>query len=262
MADSQLYSGLSSDIISEVSKESSVWVVIPAAGSGQRMNSEIPKQYLKIHSKTILEHTIDCFLQSNSIAGIVIVLSPDDQYWQSLNIQSNTFSKPIYTIEGGSDRSSSVSNGLAFLEEVGGIATKSWVMIHDAARPCLSQTDLNSLLNISETDSIGGLLATPVRDTMKRAVNNQENDSSIAVAHTEYRDNLWHALTPQMFHLGALRAALRHCVDQGLDITDECSAMEHVGEHPTIVECINNNIKITQANDIKLAEFLLGEISK
>lgn len=247
MADSQLYSQLSS-----------VWVVIPAAGSGQRMQSEVPKQYLKIHDKTVIEHTLDCFLQHDQIAGFVVVLSPDDHYWQSLNITDELKSKPIFTVEGGSDRCDSVMQGLKFLDETVEVPMESWVMVHDAARPCLSKTDIDSLLVIRDIDCIGGLLASPVRDTMKRAVTRESTDDVKVVSHTESRENLWHALTPQMFRLGSLRNALRHCQSKRLSVTDECSAMEQIGEQPIIVESIHNNIKITHPNDIALATFLLS----
>ena len=261
MTDSQLYP-----------KQSSVWVVIPAAGSGQRMQSDIPKQYLKIDQKTILQHTIECFLNHQQIAGIVVVLQASDPYWQSLNIHSDSYATPLFTVDGGADRSMSVSNGLDFLLKQHGVDEHQWVMVHDAARPCLSQNDLDSLLSISKTDACGGLLATPVRDTMKRADNvlindvlindAQMNDDMLSVSHTESREGLWHALTPQLFRLGALKNALTECAKNNFDVTDESSAMEYVGEHPVIVECVDNNIKVTQANDMAFATFLLSEKAK
>ena len=137
------------------SQSSKVWVVIPAAGIGQRMQSEVPKQYLKILEKTILEHALDCFLEHQQVAGIVVVLSPDDEIWQSLNIKSQ--SESIFTAEGGSSRSNSVINGLKYLKETENISATSWVMVHDAARPCLSRIDLDALLAIRAKNCIGGL---------------------------------------------------------------------------------------------------------
>ena len=233
-----------------------VWVVIPAAGSGQRMQSELPKQYLKIHNKTLIEHTLDCFLEHDQIAGVVVVLSSSDKYWQSLNIKSK--SKPLLTVQGGSNRSDSVMQGLNYLDQINNVPESSWVLVHDAARPCLSKTDLDSLLAIRGTDSVGGLLASPVRDTMKRAVITEKNNHIKTVSQTESRENLWHALTPQMFRLGALQNALEQSHKQGFDVTDESSAMEFIGEKPIIVESIHNNIKVTLPSDITLAAFILG----
>ena len=251
MTDPQLYSQSRSQL-------SSVWVVIPAAGIGERMQSELPKQYLKIHDKTLIEHTLDCFVEHQQVAGVVVVLSVDDHYWQSLDIKSE--SKLVFTVQGGSNRSDSVIQGLKYLEEIKDIPKDTWVMVHDAARPCLSTTDIDALLAIREMDCVGGILASPVCDTMKRAVisENKEIEDFNTISHTESRENLWHALTPQMFRLGTLRNALEHCQNKGFDVTDECSAMEFMGEKPLIVESTHNNIKVTHPSDIALATFLLG----
>lgn len=243
-----------------------IWVVIPAAGLGQRMQSDLPKQYLKINEKTLIEHTLDCFLEHDQIAGIVIVLSSDDRYWSSLNINSEL--KPLSIVEGGSNRSDSVLQGLKYLDQVKGIPGNSWVMVHDAARPCLSRIDLDALLMIRGADCVGGLLASPARDTMKRTTVSEnisigdDAEEFKTVSHTEPRENLWHALTPQIFRLGALQKALNDCQNEGFDITDECSAMEFIGEKPVLVECIHNNIKVTHPSDIALATFLLSKKSK
>lgn len=248
MTDQQLSTQLSSHL-------SPVWVVIPAAGIGQRMQSELPKQYLKIKNKTLIEHTLDCFLEHDQVAGIIVVLGPDDRYWQTLNIKTDI--KPIFTVEGGLSRSDSVMQGLQYLDEVQSISTDSWIMVHDAARPCLSRADLDALLAIRDKGCIGGLLASPVRDTMKRATIGKEVSELVTVSHTEPRDNLWHALTPQMFRLGNLQNALKQCQKQGFEITDECSAIEFMGEKPIIIESKHNNIKVTQPSDIALATILL-----
>lgn len=242
---------------------SPIWVVIPAAGIGQRMQSQLPKQYLKIHEKTLIEHTLDCFLKHDQVAGIVVVLSATDNYWHSLNIESKF--KPIETVLGGLDRSASVIQGLKYLQQLKKIPESSWVMVHDAARPCLSKEDLDAVLAVRKTETIGGLLASPVRDTMKRSVNldNAGTGSDVAifdcVSHTESRENLWHALTPQIFRIGALQKALHYSQQEGFDITDESSAMENIGEKPIIVECLHNNIKVTHPDDIQLATFLLRD---
>ena len=170
-------------------------------------------------------------------------------------------------MRGGSDRSDSVMEGLKYLEKIKKISKISWVIVHDAARPCLSREDLDAVLAIRETETIGGLLASPVRDTMKRSVifeiaeANSEISSINVVSHTESRKNLWHALTPQIFRLGALQNALSYCQNQRFEITDESSAMEYIGEKPLIVESIHNNIKVTHPSDFQLATFLLSENS-
>jgi len=234
-------------------KLSPVWVVIPAAGIGQRMQSELPKQYLKINNKTVIEHTLACFTRHDQIAGIVVVLSAKDQYWQTVNIEPHK--KPVLTVIGGSERSDSVLQGLQYLNQQAHISNDSWVMVHDAARPFLSEQDLDALLLIRTKDCIGGILAAPVKDTMKRTA---QTDKVKTILHTESRDNLWHALTPQLFRLGQLSTAMQQCKLENIQITDECSAIEYSGFKPIIVEGSHYNIKITYPEDVKLANYLFN----
>ena len=231
-----------------------VWVVIPAAGIGKRMQSDIPKQYLKINDKTVLEHTLNCFLSHPEVAGIIVVLNSDDYHWKTIKLSSN-HDKAIYTVEGGKERSDSVMQGLDYLLMVEQLAEDSWVMVHDAARPCLIEKDINSLLSIRNENIAGGILASPVRDTMKRAVN--ENNKSM-ISNTESRENLWHALTPQLFRIGELKNALNHCLEKEISITDESSALEAIGKQVELVEGSMNNIKITQQSDFEMATLLLS----
>ena len=242
-----------SELIKKHHKEhhQKVWVVIPAAGIGKRMQSDIPKQYLKINNKTILEHTLNCFLSHRDVAGIIVVLNTDDYYWKNLKLNSN-YDKPIYTVEGGKERSDSVMQGLDYLLMVEQLAEDSWVMVHDAARPCLTEKDINSLLSIRERNKVGGILASPVRDTMKRAVSGKN-----IVSNTESRDDLWHAFTPQLFRIGELKDAINHCLEKGINVTDESSALEAMGKQIELVEGSMNNIKITQQSDLELATLLL-----
>lgn len=237
-------------------QENPVWVVIPAAGLGHRIGSELPKQYLKIHDKTLIEHTLNCFQFNDEIAGIVVVLSPDDEYWKQLEI--STKSKPIYTVNGGSERSDSVLQGLNYLRNQINLDESIWVMVHDAARPCLTNSDIQSLLSIRKEDAVGGILASPVRDTMKRTMSDQDSKSRVEISHSESRENLWHALTPQMFRLGELIKAIKFCQKNNETITDECSAMEKMGMNPVIVEGSHNNLKVTYPSDINLVSFLLS----
>lgn len=228
-----------------------VWVVIPAAGVGSRMELEQPKQYLKIGNKTIIEHTLDCFKNHPDVAGVIIALSSDDPYWKQLNIKSGD--TPIYTVEGGQERSDSVEQALDYLSMVERVDDETWVMVHDAARPCVSKSDINALLEIRSDESVGGILATPVRDTMKRSFSDQSK-----ISHTESRDNLWHALTPQLFKLGPLISALEFCKGKSIVVTDEASAFEAIGEHPELVKGGHENIKVTYPSDIQYGCFLLN----
>jgi len=244
MTDSQ-----STIIHSKYQKQKPIWVVIPAAGIGQRMQLEFPKQYLKVQGKTILEHTLDCFSNHSQIAGIVCVIDSNDRYWDELNIDFKTV--PVRITEGGTNRSSSVMNGLKYLINIEGVSPNDWVMVHDAARPCLMSEDIDKLLSIRDMDCVGGLLATPVRDSMKRTIT--ENNQPTVIT-SESRENLWHALTPQMFRLGELNQALKKCQTQDFLVNDESSAMEFIGKKPILVEGNPNNIKVTYPNDAVLVD--------
>ncbi len=236
-----------------------VWVVIPAAGVGKRMRADRPKQYLELHNKMVLEHTLDCFLGCEQIVGIVVAVSADDAWWPELS--ERLVGLPVYSAPGGKERADSVLNALDFLvaDLLGDdVAQEVVVMVHDAARPCLSRRDLHLLLAaVDEYAQSGALLAVPVRDTMKRS---QGNSAAAAlVAHTEEREGLWHALTPQMAALSVLRDALRHALAKGLNVTDEASALEYAGFAPRLLEGAASNIKITRPADLVLAEFFLQQ---
>ncbi len=233
-------------------KHQKVWVVIPAAGIGKRMQSDTPKQYLKINHKTVLEHTLNCFLFHPDVAGIIVVLNTDDYYWKNIKLNTD-HTKPVYTVEGGKERSDSVMQGLDYLVMVEQLTKDSWVMVHDAARPCLIEKDINALLSIRDSSChVGGILASPVRDTMKRAINTKN-----IISTTESRDDLWHALTPQLFRIGELKDAIHYCLDKGIAVTDESSALEATGKQVKLVEGSMNNIKITQKSDFEMATLLL-----
>lgn len=227
-----------------------VWCVIPAAGVGKRMLSAIPKQYLRLHGKTVLEHSLSCFLKHPQIKGIVVVLSAEDEYWLDLVSQYQGY--PVYRAIGGQERADSVLNGLKYLQQNLAITNTAKVLVHDAARPCLSQQDLSALLATNAEQ--GAILASPVRDTMKRAFKGQK-----VISHTEERADLWHALTPQLAPLGLLTQALEQALQAGANITDEASALEYLGFQPILVEGDASNIKITRPADLALAEFFLQE---
>lgn len=239
-------------------KQPQVWVLIPAAGIGSRMGSDIPKQYLTIHSKTILEHTISCFTELPQVVGILVVVSSTDSYWQNLSLQGlplNDASKQLlFVTSGGQERSDTVYQGLEYLQETLGLSEAQWVMVHDAARPCVRRCDLDKLLAACHGDACGAILAAPVKDTMKRAFAQGKQ-----ILQTESREDLWHALTPQMFRLGQLTEAIRLAKKNQSTITDEASAMEYLGEAVLLVEGASDNIKLTTKTDLPLIEFLLSE---
>ncbi len=227
------------------------WAVIPAAGIGTRMQSEKPKQYLSINNKTILEHTLDRFCSHPKIAGVVVAISANDDFWSTLEISSHP---KITVVEGGIERCHSVLNGLRVLSEMAN--NNDWVLVHDAARPCLRIQDIDHLLDTLDGHDVGGILGLPVRDTMKRA------DMSNTVQQTVEREGLWHALTPQMFHLTALTNALENAFSKEILVTDEAQAIELNGLHPVLVEGHPDNIKITKHHDLALAELYLSQQEK
>ncbi|MDI9246829.1 2-C-methyl-D-erythritol 4-phosphate cytidylyltransferase [Marinobacter sp. CHS3-4] len=225
-----------------------LWLVIPAAGSGQRMQSTRPKQYLTIADQFILDLSISAVLDHAPMAGCVVALSPDDSLWHDTRASKDP---RVQRCDGGKERADSV---LAALEALGSSADREdWVLVHDAARPCLHPDDLGSLIRVVSEHSVGGLLATPVTDTIKKA-----DTTGTEVTETVDRRHLWRALTPQMFRFGILSDALRSAFKEGLPVTDEASAIEQVGYSPCIVEGRPDNIKVTVPADLALAEFILN----
>ncbi len=225
------------------------WVLIPAAGAGRRMGADRPKQYLRLAGRTVIEHTLDPFLDHPLVHGIVVVVDRPDTRWQELSVSRDS---RVVTAGGGPERCESVLNGLRRLAVQA--APRDWVLVHDAARPCLSRGDLDRLIAVLRDDPVGGILATPVRDTLKRG------DERDRVLETLDRSHVWHALTPQMFHLGELTHALEHSLAQGAQVTDEASAMEHMGARPRLVTGRADNIKITHPEDLAVAELLLRRV--
>lgn len=230
----------------------SVVAVIPAAGIGSRMQTDRPKQYLTLSGKTILEHTLDTLLTIDAIDYIVIAISPKDNYFSSLPIATHP---KVKVVEGGSERATSVLNAVKTLP------ANSWALVHDAARPCVSKHDINMLLQVIDNhDVAGGILATPVKDTMKRsAVNPGETADLPLISHTESRENLWHALTPQLFPTALLTNALTNALKAGVAITDEASAIEWSGQKVALFDSNPANIKITRPADLALADFYLQQ---
>src|SRR5579863_6530537 len=222
------------------------WLVMPAAGIGRRFGTHRPKQYAPLCGRTVIEWALAHFLNDERCAGAVVALAPDDPYWAALAPAT------VLVAPGGQERSQSVRNGLAALAERA--AGDDWVLVHDAARPCLPREDLDRLLAELATHSVGGLLATPAADTLKRA------DALREVEQTVDRAGLWRALTPQMFRYGRLCEALDGAHAAGRSPTDEAQAIEWLGDHPKLVEGAAANLKITSAADLAIAAALLKEI--
>lgn len=226
------------------------WALVPAAGKGARMKSNVPKQYLKLGHQSVLEHTLDSLFSCPAIAGIVLVLSANDRYWTKLNyrLTSEHIRGPLEIVAGGTKRYDSVLSGLRHLS---GIADPDdRVLVHDAARPCVRRQDIELLIERVGQSPDGGLLGMPVADTMKRIKNEQ-------VISTVEREGLWHALTPQLFPLGILQLALSAAIEKGQRITDEAFAMEQAGYHPLMVEGRADNIKVTLPADLARAAYYL-----
>ncbi|POP49852.1 2-C-methyl-D-erythritol 4-phosphate cytidylyltransferase [Superficieibacter electus] len=220
-----------------------VCAVVPAAGFGRRMQTECPKQYLSIGNKTILEHAVAALLAHPRVQRVIIAITPGDPRFSLLPLATHP---QITVVDGGTARADSVLAGLNAAGDA------SWVLVHDAARPCLCQADLQRLLMLSETSRVGGILAAPVRDTMKRG-----EPGKPAIAHTVDRNDLWHALTPQFFPRELLTDCLTRALNEGAVITDEASALEYCGFHPELIPGRADNIKVTRPEDLALAEFYL-----
>jgi 2-C-methyl-D-erythritol 4-phosphate cytidylyltransferase len=232
-----------------MSDDARYWVVIPAAGVGARMGVDIPKQYISINDKTIIEYTIDCFIERDEIEGVVIAISKTDEYWPDMEISSH---RKIITAPGGDERYQSVFNGLKVLQDKAD--DNDWVLVHDAARPCLSQSAIDRLMINLRKNDVGGILALPCRDTMKRA--NESGD----IVETVERDSLWHAQTPQMFKYGKLKTAIEKVLSEDIVVTDEAMAMEFSGYKPMLVQGHQENIKVTHKDDLKYLDLFLSEI--
>jgi 2-C-methyl-D-erythritol 4-phosphate cytidylyltransferase len=213
------------------------------------MATGVPKQYLALAGLHVITHSLNALLQHPRLKGLVVVLNPQDTWWNETSI---TTDKVLLSALGGKERCHSVLNGLMALQ--GYVQQNDWILVHDAARPCLHSSDLDALMDKLQQDPVGGLLAIPVRDTIKRA------DGNGRVAATVDRSDLWHALTPQMFRFGMLFSALRQAIDRHLSITDEASAMEAAGLAPCLIEGRADNIKITYPEDLALAEFYLTHL--
>lgn len=222
-----------------------LWCVVPAAGRGARVGGDIPKQYLPLAGEPLILHTLGRLSAHPSIAGLMIVLGAGDEHWPALD-QLN--GRPVLTTIGGTERCDSVLAGLRALPAE--VADDHFVLVHDAARPCVRREDISRLIELA-VPAGGGLLGAPLRDTLKRA--NADGRCQV----TEPRDQRWRAFTPQMFRRAELSAALLAASAAGVTVSDEAMAMELAGFAPLLVEGAEDNIKVTTATDFALAEFLL-----
>jgi 2-C-methyl-D-erythritol 4-phosphate cytidylyltransferase len=221
------------------------FALIPAAGSGSRIGNELPKQYLPLAGQAMIYHAIRILCGAQRIANVFVVLSPNDNQWSQYDWSE--FSEKLVVLGcGGVTRAASVLNGL---KSMASINDDDWVLVHDAARPCLTTAQLEKLMNELSDDEIGGLLAIPVADTLKRS------DSNNRATDTEPRENLWQAQTPQMFRYKLLVNALSET--NGAAVTDDASAVEALGFRPKLVLGDANNFKVTYPQDLAMAELVL-----
>ena len=223
-------------------------VIIPAAGVGNRMANVLPKQYISLGGKPMISHCIQVFFNNPRIAAIHVALNPEDDFWRSLTLEPESRLHLHYT--GGNTRAETVLNTLHAIEPQ--LHEDDWILVHDAARPGLTQNLLNQLLDALEHDAVGGLLALPVADTLKESVADNQ------VKKTVSRTNLWQAQTPQMFRFGTLKNALSQFKES---VTDEAEAIEALGLKPKLVQGELRNLKVTYPQDLVLLEALFSKES-
>lgn len=207
------------------------------------MGTEVAKQYLPLNHSTVIEQTLSRLLQLPLLEKIIVAIADDDTRWSRLALASHS---RVVTVRGGDERMHSVLSGLDYLSGIA--AADDWVLVHDVARPCIDVGDIERLIEALSGHAVGGILAVPVSDTVKKV-------NATAIEKTLDRSQVWLAQTPQMFRLALLRDALQRGVDAGGQITDEASAIENLGLQPIVVEGSRSNIKITHPEDLPLAEY-------
>lgn len=223
-----------------------LWVILPAAGSGSRFSKTELKQYQIIQDKTVLEHTV-ARLNQLPLTGYVLAIGQNDHVAQDLALVN--VDKAHFCL-GGAERVNSVLNALTYLSDIA--SEDDWVLVHDAARPCVHIESLRALVEFATTQQTAAILAIPVRDTLKRVQQDQEIHSTVD------RSHLWQAQTPQMAKLGVLKRAIEQALADDAVITDEASALEHIGEQVAVVQGRSDNIKITYPDDLELARLILN----
>ena len=221
------------------------WAVVPAAGVGSRFGAALPKQYMQVDGEPLVAHALRALLSHPAVEGVVVALAEGDAHWPGWNELQG---KPVVTCVGGTSRADSVLAGLEALPA--SVRADDFVLVHDAARPNLSQADLQQLLERGRADPVGAILAAPVRDTLKLAGDDGGIDA------TQPRERLWRALTPQLFRRLQLSRALQAAHDAGVAITDEAMAMERQGHRPLLVEGSEANLKVTTMADLEYFRYL------
>ncbi len=229
-----------------------LWFVVPAAGLGRRFADDVAKQYHALAGRPVIDHTLSRLLALPHLAppregGVVVAIHGDDQRWSSLPWARDT---RIHAVNGGEERADSVRAALRHLEARA--RKDDWVLVHDVARPCLTSGDVVKLVETLVDDPVGGILAAPVSDTLKRVVNHSQ------IQGTQERSHLWAAMTPQMFRYGLLCHALDEAAARGHQVTDESSAIEALDLAPRVVLGRRDNIKITRPEDLAIAEAILA----
>jgi len=227
--------------------QGSVWVAVPAAGSGARMGGATPKQYLPLAGKPLAVHTLTALLAVKGIREIVVAIAPADSHWSKLPALIRA---RVRVVDGGPTRAVSVLNALRGFSVTPD--PDDWVLVHDMARPCVRPERIVAMVRELACDAVGGLLAVPLVDTLKRA------DEAQRVTATLGREALWRAQTPQMFRFGLLQRALDEAIGAGVEATDEAMAIERLGLRPRLLLGSEDNIKVTCPEDVLLAEFHLN----
>ncbi|MDH3406815.1 MAG: 2-C-methyl-D-erythritol 4-phosphate cytidylyltransferase [Gammaproteobacteria bacterium] len=228
-----------------------IWAFVPAGGQGRRMQSQVPKQYLPLLERPIILHTLERLCSHKQIQGVFAGIAANDPQWKKLASELEHLPTFLGTSEGGESRAHTVLNGLRMLTK--NARADDWVLVHDAVRPCVRHEDIDKLISAVTGGEEGGLLAFPIADTVKHV------DNAGRVTETISREGLWRAATPQMFQINKLTQALEQVMKSGKEITDEASAIEAAGGHPCVIACHNDNIKITLAEDLVLAELYLKQ---
>ena len=224
-----------------------IWAIIPAAGSGSRFSKTELKQYQIVQEKTVLEHTVARINQLD-LAGYVLAIGEQDNFATTLDFEKK---EKLHFCLGGKERVNSVLNALTYLTEIA--SDNDWVLVHDAARPCVDLKSLQSLIQLAVSKNTNAILATPVRDTLKKSLTH----SDTLIEKTVSRELLWQAQTPQMSRIGVLKNAIECALAANVVITDEASALEFIGEQVILVQGKADNIKITYPEDLTLARLIL-----
>ncbi len=229
--------------------------LIPAGGVGARFGETLPKQYLQLAGEAMIFHTIATLAAVTKIGAVVAVVAPEDNHWQTYGFE--TLQPKLTALRvGGATRANTVLNGLNTLLANGALVAEDWLLVHDAARPCVGVARVSAFVDACVLEPVGGLLASKVADTIKAG------DGNNYITHTVARDSLWAAQTPQMFRAGLLQNALQVAIDGGKTVTDEAQAIAYLGHAPRLFASDNSNLKVTVPADLLLAEMYLSQIGK